>query len=295
MASAEAIKQKLTFSGHETFQCRHLWLKKGYDFILAGNSFKENDAVVKLGVGKNMVSSLRYWLKCFEIIDGEDNLTDFAHMLLADKGWDPYLEDEASLWLLHHKLVKKGIASAYTLIFNELRKEKIEFSQHNFFSLVNRKTEAHKLQNVSASSLLSDLTIFSKMYLRSDAQSKDKEDTFSGILTELDLVKAYGKGEDRIFVIENTAKDEIPDEVILYGILEMDNFDLSINLNNIEQDYNSPGSIFAINKTGLVGKLQNLSRDAKWIVFNDHAGIKEVQFKKKVSSLEILESYYNGK
>ncbi|RYG02779.1 MAG: DUF4007 family protein, partial [Chitinophagaceae bacterium] len=23
---------KYTFSGHETFHCRHLWLKKGYEF-----------------------------------------------------------------------------------------------------------------------------------------------------------------------------------------------------------------------------------------------------------------------
>jgi hypothetical protein len=295
MASAEAIKQKLTFSGHETFQCRHLWLKKGYDFILAGNSFKDSDAVVKLGIGKNMVSSLRFWLKCFEIIDGDDTLTEFAHKLLSDIGWDPYLEDEASLWLLHHRLVKNDIASTYSLIFNELRKEKIEFSQFNFFSLINRKTEALKLQNISPSSLEADLTVFGKMYLRSDSQAKDKEDTFSGILTELDLVKAFGKGPDRVFIVENSPKDEIPDEVILYAILEMDSFDLSINLNNIEQDYNSPGSIFAINKTGLVHKLNSLSKDSKWIVFNDHAGIKEVQFKKKVSSLEVLESYYNGK
>lgn len=27
------IQNKLTFSGHDTFHCRHLWLKKGYDFV----------------------------------------------------------------------------------------------------------------------------------------------------------------------------------------------------------------------------------------------------------------------
>ncbi|MDX9931639.1 MAG: DUF4007 family protein, partial [Bacteroidales bacterium] len=27
----EAIKY--TFSGHDSFQCRQLWLKKGYDFV----------------------------------------------------------------------------------------------------------------------------------------------------------------------------------------------------------------------------------------------------------------------
>lgn len=36
---------KYTFSGHESFQCRHLWLKKGYDFIKQGRKFTDEDAV----------------------------------------------------------------------------------------------------------------------------------------------------------------------------------------------------------------------------------------------------------
>lgn len=49
---------KFTFSGHESFQCRQLWLKKGYDFVNKKKSFNDEDAVVELGVGKNMVSSI---------------------------------------------------------------------------------------------------------------------------------------------------------------------------------------------------------------------------------------------
>ena len=49
---------KFTFSGHETFHCRQLWLKKGYDFVKNGNKFTDNESVVLLGVGKNMVSAL---------------------------------------------------------------------------------------------------------------------------------------------------------------------------------------------------------------------------------------------
>ena len=53
---------KYVFSGHESFSCKQLWLKKGYDFLVNGNNFNAPDSVVKLGVGKNMVSSIRYWL-----------------------------------------------------------------------------------------------------------------------------------------------------------------------------------------------------------------------------------------
>jgi hypothetical protein len=51
-----AQSNKLTFSGHDTFHCRQLWLKKGYDFVKNGNKFMDIEAVVLLGVGKNMVS-----------------------------------------------------------------------------------------------------------------------------------------------------------------------------------------------------------------------------------------------
>jgi hypothetical protein len=57
---------KLTFSGHESFQCRYLWLKKGYDFVKKGGSFNKEDAVVELGVGKNIVGAIRYWMGAFD-------------------------------------------------------------------------------------------------------------------------------------------------------------------------------------------------------------------------------------
>ena len=132
---------KPTFSGHETFPCRTLWLKKGYDFVLNEGSFNSPDAVVTLGVGKNMVSSIRYWMRAFNILDTDDKLTEFAHSLLADAGWDPYLEDEGSIWLLHYQLVKKRYATAYNLIFNEFRKTKIEFSKENFVRYILSKFE----------------------------------------------------------------------------------------------------------------------------------------------------------
>src|SRR5690349_6757983 len=117
---------KYTFSGHESFQCRNLWLKKGFDYIIEGNSFTSDDAVVRLGVGKNMVAAIRFWLKAFNIISSKEQVTEFGRKLFGDNGWDPYLEDDASLWLLHYQLVKNNFASTYNIIFNEFRREKIE-------------------------------------------------------------------------------------------------------------------------------------------------------------------------
>jgi hypothetical protein len=283
---------KFTFSGHESFQCRQLWLKKGYDFVKNKKSFSDEDAVVTLGVGKNMVNSIRYWMKAFNILTPDDNLTDLANMLFSDNGYDPYIEDEATLWLLHYHLVKNRFASIYSIIFNELRRERIEFSKENFVSYIKRKSELEKSFTINEKTLNEDFAVFTKMYLRSDTQAKNKEDSFSGLLTELDLLKFHNQGREELFVIENTDRTEIPEEVILYAILDNETFESSVSLNSIEMNSNSVGSIFAINRTGLLSKIENLTDKYNYIVFNDHAGIKEIQFKEKPDARSILEMYY---
>lgn len=280
------------FSGHESFQCRHFWLKKGYDFVNNKRSFNDEDAVVALGVGKNMVAAIRFWMKAFNILTPDDKLTPFAHNLLSDKGWDPYLEDEASLWILHYQLVKTGYASTYPIVFNELRKEKIEFSKDNYISFIKRKSESGKGFTINERTLHEDMTVFAKMYLRSDAQSKDKEDSFSGILAELDLIRGYRKAGEDFFIVENNERPEIPEEVILYAILDNDNFEKSLSLSSIEQEYNSVGSIFAMSRAGILNKIENLTSKYPYLIFKDQAGIKEVQFKEKPAAELILKNYY---
>jgi hypothetical protein len=291
MTTESTINTKYTFSGHETFQCRQLWLKKGYDFVNKKKSFNKEDAVVELGVGKNMVNSIRFWMKAFNLLTITDELTEFAHKLLADDGYDPFMEDEGTLWLLHYQLVTKGFASTYSIVFNELRKEKIEFTSGNFISHIIRKSEIERFPQISSNTLTEDFKVFTKMYSRLEV-SKDKEESFSGLLTDLDLLKSFKNGSGEHFIIENTEKTEIPDEIILYAILDNENFDLSLSLNTIEQNNNSVGTVFAINKPGLQTKIENLIAKFPNMVFNDQAGVKEIQFKKKPTANSILDKYY---
>lgn len=284
---------RYSFSGHESFQCRHLWLKKGYDFVKSGKSFSDESAVLELGVGKNMVNSIRFWMKAFNVLDEKDSITPLADRLFNERnGWDKYLEDETTLWLLHYHLVKKAYASTYHLMFNEFRKEKIEFNRGNFESYIQRKSEELSFQ-FNKNTVKDDFDVFLKMYLRSDSQSKDKEDSYTGILSELEFVKSIGRGENKYYVIENAERSEIPDELILYCILDSSNFDASLNLNSIEQGPNSVGSIFAINRSGLFNKIEGIAQKFKKEVhFSDHAGVRELQFNSKPDPLTVLERYY---
>ena len=85
--------KKYTFSGHESFPCKSLWLKKGYDYVVEGNDFNSPEAVIGLGVGKNMVSSIRYWLKVFGMTK-DDQPSELAQHLFEDDGWDSIGFDE---------------------------------------------------------------------------------------------------------------------------------------------------------------------------------------------------------
>lgn len=283
---------KYTFSGHDSFQCRQLWLKKGYDYVLEGKNFNDEDAVVQLGVGKNMVSSIRFWLKAFNIIDNKDNPTEFGIRLFDDKtGYDPFLEDEASLWLLHYQLVKNGYASIYSIIFNEFRKEKLFFNKETFVNYVKRIGESNTDLNFNENTVAKDFIVFANLY-KNDPESKDVEDSFSGILSEIELLKTTGKGKEEQFYIENTERDNLPEAVVLFTILDNSNYGNSISLNSLEFDLNSPGSIFALNRSGLMNKISEIVSEFKDITFTDQAGIKELQFKKKSDAFTILDTYY---
>lgn len=284
---------KYTFSGHDSFHCRQLWLKKGYDYVKAGRNFNEEEAVVQLGVGKNMVSAIRYWLKAFSIIDNKDALTKFGEKLFDDNnGYDPFLEDETSLWLLHYHLVKNGYASIYSIIFNELRKEKLFFDKDTFVNYMRRIMETQPELNLNENTIAKDFTVFTNLYKR-NPESKDVEDSYSGILSEIELLKTKGKGKEDQFYIENTERDNLPEIVVLYAILDNHNYGNSINMNSLEFDLNSPGSIFALNRTGLVNKISEIVSQFENITFTDQAGIKELQFKNKPDAYAILDNYYD--
>lgn len=98
---ASLVKSQPVFARHETFHPRFGWLTKGFDHAAADPKvFGRDDAPVRLGVGKNMVRSIRYWCHAFKLL-AADQPTEFGKQLLGEQGWDTYLEDPASLWLLH--------------------------------------------------------------------------------------------------------------------------------------------------------------------------------------------------
>lgn len=285
---------KLLFSGHESFHCRNVWLKKGYDFLDKEHKFNEPTAVVDLGVGKNMVSSINYWMKSFGLVKKNNSLSDLADFLFGKNGADPYLEDNATLWLLHFHLVTDDFASIYSLLFNEFRKKRIEFNKKHFLYFIRRKCEEAN-SNLNQKTVQRDISVILRNYVKPKKGNKNLEDIFSGIFIDLNLIeplKKFNEEEMDWYKIENKDRTDIPAELILYCILSNIGDNHSITFDDMLFRNNSVGNVFALSSKGLLEKINMLTKKYSSITFTDDAGIRLLQFKSKPDKFKVLRKYY---
>jgi hypothetical protein len=294
---------KLQFSGHDSFICKHFWLKKGYDFIHSGKrTFNDELAVVDLGVGKNMVTAISYWLKAYGITDNSNQLTELGHYLFNDQnGRDPYLEDLGSIWLLHYTLIKADKASIYNLFFNEFRKDKFSFTREQLSNFLLRKLDANDQKNVNSNTINSDISVFIRNYLRHEYRNRktDIEDEFSNLLIDLQFMKSYQSenAEKKIvewYQIENDLRIDLPAEIVLFTILDNEMYGNSISFKELQTGNNSPGNIFALNGDGVLNKIEEIIEICPDSTYTQSAGVRELQFKSKPDKWKILNEYYSN-
>lgn len=283
--------RKLSFSGHETFACKIYWLKKGYDFVRAGKKFTDTDAVVDLGVGKNMVASIRFWLKAFGVLSDDDQLTEFADFVFGENGVDPYLEDQLTLWLLHYQLMKSGKASIYPLVFNELRRQKNEFTKYRLLNFLKRKIEEQKA-TFSDATLNSDIKVFFANYTK--LGSNDIEDAYSTILFELGLINNYQRLDNDDKPIDvytfNTKEKNIPIEALLFVLLDRGSYGISISVNHLANDFNSVGNTFLLTESAIIELLHDIS--SEYGRYSETAGNPVLQLTKDLNKFNVLNNYY---
>lgn len=291
----------LTFSGHESFICKQSWLKKVFEFVTENRSFGDDTAVVDLGVGKNMVNSLRYWGKAFDVLDENDQPTELASYLLSDGGADPYLEDYASLWLLHYHLIKRNRFSIANLVFNEFRKERIEFSKDALLKFLIRKTSEVDSNSSNSKTLDKDAGVFFRMYSKPNWSEKiDVEDDFNGVLIDLGLLdrdkhRSQGGRMAEWFKIESSLREDLPWQIVLYAILDRYPDQESITFQELLVGENSPGAIFALSGEGLFDKIELMTQELPGgIVFSETAGNQVLQFKSPYLKPYILDMYYGN-
>lgn len=285
------MNKKLTFTGHDKFRCRQFWLKKGLTHIENNRSFNDA-AVVDLGVGRNMVSSIRYWVNAFGLAK-ENAPTEFGQKLLLDEGFDPYIEDVGTVWLLHYSLVTQKLASLYNIVFNDFLRTKIEFTRESLQQYLVDYCNKHKLK-ANESSLKHDIGVFINNYTLPE-KSKGIEADFSGLLYELKLLTRIERSGGW-YKIENTDRISLPPQIVLFCILRAaEEGTTTFSFRDLQQKENSVGRVFSLSENGLNDKLQQMIElYPNKLVFSENAGIKVLQVKEELHCWDVLKDYYEN-
>ncbi len=282
---------KYLFSGHESFSCKSLWLKKGYDFVVNNHNFNNPDAVIELGVGKNMVASIRYWLRVFGICDN-DQPTWLGNYLFNDvNGKDKFVEDLATLWLLHFHLVFNQEATLYNMFFCGYQKGHTKFTREQMATYVKLEMIDVNKQNVfNANTVKKDVAVLIQNYVL-PRKIQSNED-FSSLLIDLDLIRQDVEGKNYYFNIEG--KRKVMNEVFMYALLllkEKEN-DNTISYDTIQDKI---GLTFCMQDIETIEMLKQLAKDySEYISYSDNAGIRMVQFTKELDKEQVLNDYYEA-
>lgn len=296
---SETLIATPSFSGHESFPLRFAWLKKGYD-ALSGNKafFSTDDAMVELGVGKNMVRSIRHWGLCCGVWteDAESrgralDLTEIGHSMLDNEGWDPYLEDPATIWWLHWSVVRnRDRATAWTWVFG-MRGGISRFTRDELVAELEDLQSEFSGRQAPRSSLKRDVEVLVRSYARSRGD-KSIEDALDSPFAELGLIRP---GPER-GTFELLAGDwpSLP-----LGVFEAALVDFCASrprvrtfaLNELLYDPGSPGRVFRLTETGMVRRLIELTRRG-WL-FDETAGLRQLIVPESLPEREVvLDAHY---
>ncbi len=291
------------FGRHETFPLRYAWLTKGYKAIVERpDIFAQPDrAMVKLGVGRNMVSAILYWLQAARLIDyvdGQAVPTELGHTILGEQG-DRFLEDEATLWLLHWLIASNArLATGFYWFFNRFafprfREDELRAGLIDF---VARELRIER----SASTLKSDTSTLLRMYAPGDPSEPGRgEDHLDTPMSQLRLVEQTGQGRE--FLSTRAARPFLPPLALHVALAECFADDgkgqPAIPVRDLLYGRDAgaaPGAVFRLSEDGLMTALNRVMRAwAGCYELRDTAGVHQLYRVRDIPSPEaILQDYY---
>ena len=281
---------KYVFSGHESFSCRMLWPIKGYDYINDGNSFNDPNSVIMLGVGKNMVASIRYWLKALGLTEHDKPSTLAKYLFDEAQGKDRYLESLGTLWLLHFLLVVLNEATLYNILFLRYQKERKQFAKEQVLNFVKRlMAEDDRLKQFNSNTVGKDFGVLVQNYVQ-PSKPKSYED-YSSLLIDLNLIR--NDNSDRGYAFNIEGKRTVPTEIFLYAVLWMKGSDRTVSYDTLQ----NVGLVFCMTDMEVIEMLQQIDREySEYVQYSDNAGIRQLLFKegKQINPIDLLNRYYDN-
>ncbi len=284
------VVKKPSFSGHESFPLRYAWLKKGYDALKRDAAvFSQEGAMTDLGVGKNMVRSIRHWGVVCGLWDARPETrgrdlapTALGDALLGPDGWDPFMDEVGTIWLLHWLLTRDPeSATSFWWLFSRQKpgsftKEELEGELREI---------AHAADGgraVPESTIKRDVDVLIRCYTRARGErGEDAEDTINSPLMALGLVRPV-EGQRSTFVAPLASHPTLPNGIFRGALLDWcarkaDGKDRAISFDELLYGMGSPGRVFRLTEAALMDRLHlAVQQGQAYLRFDETAGLRQV-------------------
>ena len=291
----------VTFGRHETFHLRFGWIAKGLNALKQNPAiFSREDATVDLGVGKNMVSSMRYWLQAAQLVrplpEGRGYAeTKLAQVAFGEEG-DPFFEDDATIWLIHWLLASNptGATTIYWF-FNHFHKP--AFSSDEVSAELSNYVRREAVKRTSPTTLVRDVTMLLRMYTRTASSSRIAlEDTLDSPLSLLDLLHRV---DAHHLSCTPQSRYDLPLPVFAFAISEafgqLNSPHVAIqDLMYSGTNHCAPGAVFRMTEEGLTHKIEELCElSPSDFRFDRTAGVYQLYCLRPTAPLEHFRDRHN--
>ncbi|UTV41747.1 DUF4007 family protein (plasmid) [Ensifer adhaerens] len=297
------------FSGHETFACRYAWLPKAYRAIKANSGifFDEDAAMVELGIGKNMVRSLRFWADVMGIAkptaDRTHVLTSTAQAIFEDGGHDPYLEDVRTLWLLHWNMSSGAAPALFAWHYLIGSWPYPEFTRSEALAAFLRQSERLGYSHSSVT-LGQHLDIFLHTYMPARSARVGIEDSLDGPLVELRLLQQTGEKRseggrwEAVYAFRREAKPDITNELFAYALLDYWDRtavgEKTLLVRQVTSAPGAPGQVFKLPEEDIRARLEWLSQQKEFGIGYRPSAIQGLLTRDNLLSVSADLIYKNG-
>lgn len=307
-----AAEGKYRISGHESFPCRYTWLPKAVRGL--GENPKlfadEAEAMVDLGVGKNMVRSIRFWAQAAGVLTAEKgsgySLTKFGLALLGPRGVDRFLEDIRTLWLIHWNLATdvENPLLAWDYLLNRWQDPEL------IASAVLRALQKEVMRENDSPSpvtLEQHFKTFLHTYVPTRGRKGEvQEDNLDCPLVELEFIVKVGDREldrslgkrEAIYVFRRDQKPEITTELFVYCLhdfwLKRHKTESTLPLREVAHGHGSPGQILKLPEEDIRARVEVLARQTGgFFTYNESANLQQIHRHGNRESIELLKEIYS--
>jgi hypothetical protein len=252
-----------------------------------------------------MARAIRYWCHAFKLLEDSQipgqravasRPSSLGLQLLLNDGWDPFLEDTASLWYLHWKLVEApSHATAWRFAFTIFPERDFTIDQlaAGLQAFVDR---IHPTARMAASSLRKDVLCIIRMYSSATSPGVLSEESIGSPFSELGLIRPWP--DSRTYAFDIGSKAHLPSAIAVACCLEFASVVApnarTVALGRLLFDYGSPGMAFKLTESALLAAIEEVSKRTGKVRLSDTAGLIQLAFDDAPETLaaELLADHY---